>query len=97
MAKRLLTALAAALALVTAAGTNATERDRHQRALFMKKHPCPGNGHTSGRCPGYIVDHIKPLCAGGADRPGNMQWQTVQEAKVKDRQERKMCAKEKRI
>jgi hypothetical protein len=38
------------------------------------------------------VDHIKPLCAGGADRPSNMQWQTVKEAKIKDRRERQECA-----
>jgi hypothetical protein len=37
------------------------------------------------------VDHIKPLCAGGADRPTNMQWQTVAEGKKKDKKEREMC------
>ena len=55
---------------------------------FMKKHPCPANGKTSGGCPGYVVDHIKPLCARGADRPSNMQWQTKAAAKAKDREER---------
>jgi hypothetical protein len=40
---------------------------------------------TSGACPGYLVDHIVPLKRGGADEPGNMQWQTVAEAKAKDR------------
>jgi hypothetical protein len=25
-------------------------------------------------CPGYVVDHIMPLCAGGADDPANMMW-----------------------
>jgi len=44
-------------------------------------------GKTSGACPGYLVDHIKPLRRGGADEPGNMQWQTVEEAKAKDRWE----------
>ncbi len=44
-------------------------------------------------CKGYIIDHIVPLCAGGADAAANMQWQTVQDAKVKDREERKMCNK----
>jgi hypothetical protein len=70
---------------------DATERDPHQRALFMKKHPCPANGNTRGACPGYIVDHIKPLCAGGANHPSNMQWQTRTEAKVKDKKEPEMC------
>jgi hypothetical protein len=85
-------ALLSALAMLAAApAAGATERDPHQRALFMKKHPCPANGKTRGACPGYIVDHIKPLCAGGADRPSNMQWQTREEAKIKDRKEREMC------
>jgi hypothetical protein len=63
-----------------------------QRTLFMKMHPCPANGYTRGKCPGYIMDHIKPLCAGGADRWSNMQWQIVAEAEVKDREERRTCA-----
>jgi hypothetical protein len=86
-------ALLSALALLAAApAADATERDPHQRAAFVKKHPCPATGKSRGACPGYVVDHIKPLCAGGADRPSNMQWQTRQEAKIKDRREREMCA-----
>lgn len=45
-------------------------------------------GYPHGR-PGYVVDHIIPLTEGGADDPGNMQWQTKEEAKAKDRTERK--------
>jgi len=41
-------------------------------------------GFPRGR-PGYVVDHIKPLAEGGKDEPSNMQWQTVEEAKAKDR------------
>ena len=72
-----------ALELISSAHGGA-ERDRHQRALFMQEHPCPANGKTRGHCPGYVVDHIKPLCAGGKDRPSNMQWQRAAESKVKD-------------
>lgn len=68
-----------------------SERDPHQRAAFVKAHPCPATGKTRGACPGYVVDHIKPLCSGGADRPSNMQWQTVAEAKKKDRIEAEQC------
>lgn len=82
--------LVAILGLTAAVGY-AGERDRHQRSAFVKIHPCPATGKPRGPCPGYVVDHIKPLCAGGRDHPSNMQWQTVKEAKVKDRQERKMC------
>jgi hypothetical protein len=81
------------LALTPALAQAETQRDVHQRALFIKAHPCPANGKTRGSCPGYVVDHIKPLCAGGPDRPSNMQWQTVAEAKKKDRVERQMCSK----
>jgi len=49
-------------------------------------------GYPKGRM-GYVVDHIVPLECGGADTPSNMQWQTVPEAKLKDRGER-TCRKE---
>ncbi len=45
-------------------------------------------GYPHGR-PGYVIDHVKPLECGGADSPGNMQWQTKAEAKAKDRTEAK--------
>src|SRR4030095_1915671 len=44
-------------------------------------------GYPKGR-KGYVVDYIVPLQCRGADVPSNMQWQTVQEAKIKDRSER---------
>lgn len=55
----------------------------------MKSHPCPATGKTSGRCPGYVADHVKPLASGGEDDPSNMQWQTTAAAKEKDKWERK--------
>jgi hypothetical protein len=33
------------------------------------------------------VDHIVPLSRGGADAPENMQWQTIEAAKRKNRVE----------
>src|SRR5262249_30178117 len=47
-------------------------------------------GYPHGR-PGYLIDHIKPLACGGADDPSNMQWQTIEAAKAKDRVERVSC------
>lgn len=61
-----------------------SERAKHD---FQKSHPCPSTGKTSGGCPGYVVDHVKPLKRGGQDAPSNMQWQTTQAAKDKDRTE----------
>jgi hypothetical protein len=48
-------------------------------------------GYSRGR-PGYVIDHIIPLACGGPDEPSNMQWQTIAEAKTKDRIERRACS-----
>jgi hypothetical protein len=34
-----------------------------------------------------VIDHIKALKHGGADAPSNMQWQTIAQARAKDRVE----------
>ena len=60
-------------------------RSEAARRLFMAQ-----SGFPDGR-PGYVVDHIKPLACGGADDPSNMQWQTDEEAKAKDKVERVGC------
>jgi len=36
-----------------------------------------------------VVDHVIPLAKSGKDLPSNMQWQTVAEARAKDKVERK--------
>ena len=67
------------------------KRSSYQLTKFKKLHPCPATGLSTGRCPGYVIDHIKPLACCGADKPENMQWQTIAEAKAKDAWERKQC------
>src|SRR4051812_26493907 len=93
--------LLAALFLVSAAvfisDALASERSKQTIREFRKAHPCPATGKKSGACPGYVIDHIRPLCAGGPDRPSNMQWQTVSDAKRKDRMERRECRELRRI
>jgi hypothetical protein len=44
------------------------------------------SGYPNGR-PGYVVDHIIALKRGGFDCPCNMQWQTISDAKEKDKAE----------
>jgi 5-methylcytosine-specific restriction endonuclease McrA len=81
----------AAFILIALLATDAFARDRAQRAAFFREHPCPSTGNTHGACPGWVVDHIVPLCAGGADDPSNMQWQELEASKEKDKDERHTC------
>lgn len=67
------------------------QRSEAAKHAFETTYPCPATGKSSGACPGYVVDHIKPLACGGNDAPGNMQWQTVADGKAKDKVERAGC------
>jgi hypothetical protein len=88
----LLALLSALLVALAPSLADADEhRDRAARAAFMRANPCPATGLPRGACEGYVIDHVWPLCGGGADRPFNMQWQTVGDALVKDRWERSIC------
>lgn len=64
-----------------------TKRSYQSIKQFKQQNPCPANGSTKGKCPGYIIDHVQPLKRGGADHPANMQWQTKEDAKAKDKWE----------
>src|SRR5262245_59438880 len=63
-----------------------------KRRSSAKKEFMKNRGYPKER-KGYVLHHITPLECGGADVPSNMQWQTVQEAKIKDRSERN-CRRE---
>ena len=76
-----------AVGVVPRAANGKIKRDPKARAEFKNQNPCPSTGKSSGACPGYTVDHVNPLKRGGADSPSNMQWQTNQAAKAKDKVE----------
>jgi hypothetical protein len=66
-------------------GNGKIKRDPAVRRNFQRQHPCPATAKTTGACPGYVADHVMPLKRGGADSPENMRWQTVADAKTKDK------------
>ena len=94
--RTILTMLAALVVASVAVSANARNHDHHNRhhhrdrsvpQQFQHQHPCPSTGKTTGACPGYVRDHTVPLCKGRADSASNMQWQTIAQAKAKDRWE----------
>ena len=66
-------------------------RSKSVLRAFVNANACPSTGLHRLPCPGYVMDHIKALACGGADAVENIQWQTREEAKVKDKWERKEC------
>ena len=73
-----------------APGTPPTTNGRIKRSEAAKDEFERETGYPHGR-PGYVVDHVVPLACGGADAPSNMQWQTIEEGKAKDKTERISC------
>lgn len=84
------------LVLLALFSEDATARSASEVRAFKHEHPCPATGKSRGKCPGWVVDHIIPLCAGGADDPSNMQWQEKEASKVKDKEEWRTCRELKR-
>jgi hypothetical protein len=69
-------------------------RSHTQVTRFMRTHVCPSSGlKTAASCKGYVVNHIKPLCACGADLPSNMEYQTIAAGKISDVKEKALCKK----
>ncbi len=80
------------LSLFSSTAGATIHRSVAQKHAFMRANPCPATvAHKKYSCPGYVVDHVVALACGGPDVPGNMQWQSVADAKAKDKWERKGC------
>ena len=74
-----------------AVATSADARSAKAVRIFKYHNPCPANDKRQGACPGWEVDHIKPLCLGGEDKADNMQWLTVAQHRAKTRQDLRTC------
>lgn len=66
-------------------------RDRKEVRAFRYENPCPSTGLRRGACPGYHVDHVIALCAGGADKRWNMQWITREDHRFKTLVDAREC------
>jgi hypothetical protein len=86
--------LLVATSLLFAAQADASTRSRTARAAFVKANPCPSTGKP-GPCPGWQVDHVRSLCAGGADHASNMQWLRVTDHKAKTPKDTGRCRAQK--
>lgn len=79
--------------LLTLVGPPCIKRDSHGRILrnpSVIKAFERATGYPNGR-PGYVVDHVIPLCACGPDSVGNLQWQREDSSLVKDHREVTVC------
>lgn len=83
MVTALLTALSAAyLGVVPGCLIDSPPRQDASVRAFRTKWPCPATGKKTGACPGWEINHIVPLCCGGADHSSNMVWLTVEQHKA---------------
>lgn len=88
---------AALILLLVVASATAGERSAAVRNEFKRHNPCPATGERRGACPGWVIDHVVPLCAGGPDAVGNLQWQAYADSLKKDADERRLCRDLKRV
>jgi hypothetical protein len=91
---RILVMLLFCLPLVAQPSEARNPRSHAAKRDFVAAHPCPSTGsHKVKNCHGYVIDHVNPLCNGGPDAASNLQWQTMRDARIKDRWERAICRK----
>ena len=68
-----------------------TLRTLTPRAEFVQLNPCPANGRAVAACPGYIIEHAIPLCAGGRDTADNLVWRRASDARRREAVEQRYC------
>ena len=71
----------------------AGEYPRSKKVLraFVNQKACPSTGQHRLPCPGYHIDHVIALCAGGADALENLQWLTREAHKEKTKGDLRVC------
>jgi hypothetical protein len=90
-------ACCAGLALIALLAAQAGARDRAEVRAFRAQHACPATAQHRGACPGFQVDHVVPLCAGGEDKPHNMQWIAVDDHRFKTLVDVRECRKLRKV
>lgn len=81
-----------AITLVGAGHAEARQlRSTIERHAFVKAIPCPATGRARLPCLGYQIDHVVPLCMGGADHRSNMQWLSIADHKAKTKNDVRTC------
>lgn len=93
MSRAIADSVIVALLLVSQHSYATIYRDHKAVAAFKRANPCPSTGKPRGACPGWQIDHIKPLKCKGVDRVENMQWLTIEDHKQKTKREAKECRK----
>lgn len=89
---------AALLALLALAACQ-DERPARSRAevrAYQRETICPSTGKFGAPCPGYQVDHIIPLCWGGADDRTQFQYLTIAEHRLKTKADIALCRAKRR-
>ena len=59
---------------------------------YRSIHPCPSTGLLTGACPGWALNHTRPLACGGCDSVANLTWMRNDAKKIVDGYERKIFA-----
>lgn len=72
--------------------TTPTRRSLSVRDAFIRANPCPVTGSSArAPCPGWQIDHIVPLCAGGPDELSYLRWLRTEEHARKTTEDRRTC------